>query len=184
METPDAQLVSESILENTGSFETLVERYTQPIYNFAYRLTGNVQTAEDITQETFVKVWKNLAKYDSKQSFRAWIFTIARNSTTDYLRKKKAIPFSNLSNNDETPFEENISDTEILPSETVLKLEDTARLQKLLDRLPQDYQTVLLLYYQEDMTFDEIGKVLKKPLNTVKSWHRRALLKLREMTEE
>jgi len=183
MEIPDSQLVSESILENTDSFEALVERYTQPIYNFAYRLTGNTQTAEDITQETFVKVWKSLKKYDPKQSFRAWIFTIARNSTTDYLRKRKSIPFSNLSNNDDLPFEENISDTDLLPSEAAVKIEDAQHLEKLLEKLPQDYQTVLLLYYQEDMTFDEIGKVLKKPLNTVKSWHRRALLKLRELSK-
>ena len=181
MDKDDAQLVSESISEKSESFEELVHRYTQPIYNFAYRLTGNVQSAEDITQETFVKVWKNLKKYDPSQSFRAWIFTIARNTSTDLMRKKKSIPFSNLSNDENGAFEDTISDSELLPNELISKMENAKVLEKLLSSLPPDYQTVLLLYYQEGLTFDEIGEVLHKPLNTVKSWHRRALLKLREM---
>lgn len=180
MEKTDVQLVSEIILDTQGSFEELVARYTKPIYNFTFRLTGNVQTAEDLVQETFIKVWKNLDKYDPKQSFRGWIFTIARNTTTDYLRKKKTVPFSVLSKEDDLPFEETLSDTTNLPNETLARLEDTESLEKILGTLPIDYQMVLLLHYQEGLTFEEIGDVVDKPPNTVKSWHRRALLALRE----
>lgn len=181
MEENDAQLVSESILGKQGSFEAIVQKYTTPIYNFAFRLTGNIQTAEDVTQETFIKVWKNLKKYHPEQSFRSWIFTIARNTTTDSLRKKKSIPFSNLTGDDDKSFEETISDDAILPDELVASIDDAKILEEFLDQLSPDYRTVMILHYQENMTFDEIGKILDKPLNTVKSHHRRALEKLREI---
>ena len=195
MEKSDAQLVAESILETQGSFDELVHRYTKPVYNFTYRLCGNSQTAEDCTQEPFIKVWKNLDKYDSGQNFRAWIFTIARNTVTDSLRKKFTIPFSNLSfkggmgagsssGHDGThapAIEESFADTEPVPEELIAKLEDAELLTKLLETLSPDYKAVLLLHYQEELTFDEIGKVLGKPLNTVKSWHRRALEELRKL---
>jgi RNA polymerase sigma-70 factor (ECF subfamily) len=86
-----------------------------------------------------------------------------------------------LDNEDGEPFSENILDSAILPDEAIEKIEDNKLLKDLLSDLPLSYQAVLVLYYQEDMTFDEIGKVLGKPLNTVKSHHRRALQQLRKM---
>jgi RNA polymerase sigma-70 factor (ECF subfamily) len=180
MDKTDVQLVQEIILDTQGSFEELVTRYTKPLYNFTFRLTHDPQTAEDLAQETFLKVWKSLEKYDQNQNFRGWIFTIARNTTTDYLRKKKSIPFSVLSKDDDYLFEDHVSDTAPLPDETISALEDTESLEKILATLPIDYQIVLLLHYQEGLTFEEIGDVVDKPPNTVKSWHRRALIALRE----
>lgn len=179
MKKSDAQLVSESILEEQGSFDELISRYTNPIYSFTYRLTGNTQAAEDCTQETFIKVWKKLKTYNSSMNFRAWIFTIARNTTTDFLRKRRAIPFSNLSS-ETFSFEEILEDNEDLPEEALGRIEDSTVVERLLAELPTDPQTVLLLHYRENMTFEEIGSIMKKPMNTVKSLHRRALQKLRE----
>jgi RNA polymerase sigma factor (sigma-70 family) len=181
MEQNDAQLVSESILGKQGSFELLVSKYTTPIYNFVFRLTGNTQTAEDLTQETFVKIWKSLKRYDQKQVFRSWAFTIARNTVTDYMRKKKTVPFSMLSGDDEHSFEETLADETDLPDELITKIDDAETLTEFLDQLSPDHKTVMILHYQENMTFDEIGKIVNKPLNTVKSHHRRALEKLREL---
>ena len=181
MEVKDEELVSNTILEVEGAFDELVHRYTTPIYNFAYRLTGNIEYAEDITQETFIKVWKNIKKYKSEYAFKSWIFTIARNTTTDFLRKKKSILFSNLDTPEGSSFESNIKDEEILPLESLMKLEDTEYLNNTLKKLPTDYQSVLLFHYQNDLTFEEISKIMNRPLNTVKSWHRRALIKLREI---
>jgi RNA polymerase sigma-70 factor (ECF subfamily) len=178
-----SQHVSDNELAKAGSFDDLVHRYTGPVYNFVFRLTGNRQVAEDLTQETFIKVWKNLAKYDTSHNFRAWLFTIARNTCTDYLRKKKSIPFSTLSPDADLPFEETLADSEPLPEKTLEKIEDSELLEQFLAELPPDYRIVLVLHYQEEMTFDEIGNVLGKPLNTVKSHHRRALEMLRKLAE-
>jgi RNA polymerase sigma-70 factor (ECF subfamily) len=88
--------------------------------------------------------------------------------------------FSDLSN-DEDSFTQDIRDEVILPSEAMEKMQDKEFLNSLIDELPENYKQVLTLYYQEEMTFAEIGETLEKPLNTVKSWHRRALIKLREL---
>ena len=130
----------------------------------------------------FKKQWKNIKKFDvTRAHFKTWLFTIARNTVTDYLRKKKMTVFSDL-DTEESNFSDMVIDEEPLPSVVIEKLEDAQLLNTLLSKLPSVYQAVLTLYYQEDMTFKEIGDVLGKPLNTVKSHHRRALAQLRAMT--
>lgn len=167
------------------AFKLLVDRYASAIYNFAARLT-NKNEARDITQETFIKAWKNIKKFDeTKASFKTWIFIIAKNTATDFLRKKKNVLFSDLEKNfieEETDsFAENIPDENLLPEEALQKLQDFETLNAVLSKIPLNYKTVLILHYQEEMTFDEIGKILDKSLNTVKSWHRRAIILLRKM---
>ncbi len=168
------------------AFKFLIDKYTSPLYNFVTRLT-NQNNAPDIVQEIFIKVWKNINGFDSKKaSFKTWIFTIAKNTTTDFLRKKKSILFSDLEKNTEekeTTFSESIPDENLLPDEALQKLQDSVLLNKILDKISINYKTILILHYEEDMTFDEIGKILNKPLNTVKSQHRRAILELRAIME-
>ena len=167
----------------------LIERYASPLFNFVARLT-NRNDAGDIVQEVFIKAWKNIKKFDSqKASFKTWIFIIARNTTTDFLRKsgfasggKKSVLFSDINEDeDENSFEENIKAEDLLPDEALQKLEDIETLNKTLEKLRPDYREVLVLYYQEEMTFEEIGEILSKPTNTVKSQHRRAIIELREL---
>jgi RNA polymerase sigma-70 factor (ECF subfamily) len=166
------------------AFKLLIDRYSSPLYNFIARL-ANRNDARDIVQETFIKTWKNLKKFDpGKASFKTWIFTIAKNSTTDFLRKKRSVLFSDLDKNndkDTTSFAENIPTEDLLPDKVLQKLEDSQFLNATLERLRPDYREVLVLHYQEEMTFEEIGKVLDKSLNTVKSQHRRAIIELREI---
>ena len=157
----------------------LINRYASPIFNFVARLT-NRSDAPDIAQVIFIKAWKNIRKFDpQKASFKTWIFIIARNSVTDFWRKKKNILFTEI----EESFSENIPDENLLPDEVLQKLEDTEILNQTLEKLRPDYREVLVLYYQEEMTFEEIGEVLNKSINTVKSWHRRAILELRKIME-
>jgi RNA polymerase sigma-70 factor, ECF subfamily len=180
MEENDEYLIGEYLEGNQETLKLLIDRYTPSIYNFVARFVG-ADNSPDIVQDVFVKVWKNIKKFDAKRaSFKTWIFKITRNTVTDYLRKKKNLPFSSLDTEEES-FEAGIKDEEILPDAALLKLEDKELLNKLLNEIPVYYREVLILYYQEDMTFSEIGTLLDKPLNTVKSYHRRALIKLREM---
>lgn len=169
----DHILIQQFLNGDQNSLKVLIDKYTSSIYNFSSRLAG-VSSAPDITQEVFIKVWKNLKNYNSdKSQFKTWLFTIARNTATDFLRKKKPISFSNL--NEEELIPENIEDDSILQDEVFQNLEDKEMLIRMLDELREDYKTILTLHYQEDMTFKEIGEVLGKPLNTVKSYHQRAL---------
>ena len=88
---------------------------------------GSQAEAEDITQETFLRAWRNIKKFDRQKSFKTWIFTIAKNTTTDFLRKKKSLLFTDLEKNfdeDADSFAENIPTEDLLPSEALQKLQD------------------------------------------------------------
>jgi RNA polymerase sigma-70 factor (ECF subfamily) len=173
------------------ALKILINRYTSSLYNFTARLT-NRNDATDIVQEAFIKAWKNIHRFDPlKASFKTWIFTITKNTTTDFLRKKRSLLFSDMparssggeKNDDENinSFAESIPAEELLPDLALQKLEDSEFLNKTLGKLRPDYQEVLVLHYQEEMTFEEIGKILNKPLNTIKSQHRRAILELKKI---
>src|ERR1035437_2125283 len=166
------------------AFKILINKYTPILYNFTARLS-NKNDAIDIVQETFIKIWKNIKNFDStKASFKTWIFTIARNSTTDFLRKKRSLLFSDMEKDGDeniTSFAENIPAEDLLPDLALQKLQDAEFLNEVLEKLRLDYREVLILHYQEEMTFEEIGGILNRPLNTVKSQHRRAIIELRKI---
>ncbi len=155
------------------------------LYGFFVRI-GVGDDAPDVVQETFLKAWKNLKKFKpSKASFKTWLFTIGRNTATDFLRKKKPALFSDLEKYDESddPYSDKIEDQSLLPDKLLEILEENNELNNHIQTLSLDYRTVLTLYYEDDLNIAEIGKVLKKPLNTVKSQHRRALIALRKKLE-
>ena len=182
----DEEIIESFKSGNQAIFKELVERYTSSIYNFTARLVGKIN-ADDMVQEVFIKTWKHLKNFDSKKaSFKTWIFTIAKNTATDFLRKKKSLNFSDLENqnDNELSFMESIPDNELLLSESIQKLDDKELLNNILNKLRVSYKEVLVLHYQEEMTFDEIGKILNKPLNTVKSEHRRAIIELRKIIDK
>ena len=185
-ENTDEEIISRYTSGDQGAFKELVDRYTTPLFNFSARLT-NKNNAPDIVQEVFIKAWKNLAKFDAqKASFKTWLFTIAKNTTTDFLRKKRSFLFSDIGkvgDEDIDSFAENIPDEKALPDEVIQKLHDDKDLDEKLNRLSTNYREILVLHYQEEMTFQEISKILNKPLNTVKSQHRRAIIELRKMVD-
>lgn len=114
----DEQLISDYLEGDEKTIELLISRYLKPIYNFVYHFIGGQPEAEDITQETFVKVWRNLKKFKPEKSFKTWLYTIARNTAIDFLKKKKHFNFSDLNTREESANIENmLIDPEPLPSE-------------------------------------------------------------------
>ena len=184
MEETDRELITRHRAGDETALPELINRYLKPIYRFIFRRIGKTTDSEDLTQETFLKIWKNLRKYRAEESFRAWAFTIARHTAIDWLRKKKSLTFSELADTEtenEITFSENLRDPDPLPDELSAKAGDNKFLNDVIDKLPSIYQEVLTLRYEEDLTFDEISRVLDKPLDTIKSQHRRALITLRKM---
>ena len=140
------------------SLEVLILTYLKPIYSFVYRYVGNGQDAEDITQEVFVKFWRNLKKFDQEKSFKTWIFSIAKNASLDYLKKKKAVPFSEF---DTEEGGNRLTDTLADPSPLPLELLEKAGMAKLLnaamEKLSPQYRMVLFLRYNDHFNFREIA---------------------------
>lgn len=181
MKQSDQELIADYLEGNDRALLILVERYLKPVYRFVFYLTGSAQDAEDITQDAFIKTWSNLSKFRTTESFKTWLFAIARNCAIDWMRKKKTFVFSDFERAEgDNPLIENLADPKPLPEEMITHRETKEMLERILDTLPLFYREVLLLRYIEHLSFDEIGKVLKKPLDTVKSQHRRALIMLRQ----
>ncbi len=181
MEKTDQELISEYLEGNGTAIEVLVDKYLPSIYRFTWRQTGNKEEANDITQEVFVKVWKNLKRYDPKQSFKTWIMTIARNTSIDWLRKKRALAFSDLDNKyTEEAFEDTLVDNELLPDQVYEQAEAKGTVDELLKGLTEVQRSTVTLRINEHLPFEEISAIMGKPLNTVKSYYRRALLSMRK----
>ncbi len=182
----DDELILEYRTGSEEAFKILIERYTTPLYGFAYRMTNKSDLSEDIVAETCVKVWKTISRYKTgNNTFKSWIFTITRNTTIDNLRKKKMPVVSDFDTTDGHNYlMETVGDADTLPSTLIEKAEQKHLLNSALASLSVEDREILTLHNLEEMTFEAIGEVIKKPLNTVKSKYRRALAKLRIYLEK
>jgi len=182
----DAQLVAAFIKGDGDAFAALVDRHMPMVYKFTYRYVGNADAANDIVQDVFIKVWKNIKKFDRTKNFKTWLLTIAKNTALDALKKKKAVLFSKIEEGDAdldtflAPFVE----TPDLPDEVLQRKETKADLEHVLAELSPSYRSVLLLRYTEHLKFREIADALQEPIDTIKSKHRRALIQLRKLLAE
>ena len=178
----DQQLIMNYLAGDEKSLEILIHSYLKPIYNFVYRYVSSEQEAEDITQEVFVRAWRNLKKFDQKKKFKTWIFSIAKNASIDSLKKKKAIPFSEFENEKgKNILIEQLASLAPLPD----KLFEQASIGKIvntaMNHLTPKYRMVLFLRYNDHFTFREIAEALREPLDTIKSRHRRSIILLKKL---
>ena len=182
MEQTDQQLISDFLAGDDESFEILTKRHLKPVYNFLYRLTrGDGPLTDDLTQETFFKVWKNIKKFDKEKSFKTWLFAIAKNSARDFWKKKKTLPFSLFENSEGYNKLEEVAENSALPDEVLERVESAKELEDKLKLLSKKHETILLLRYKDDLSLSEIAQTLSLPYNTIKSQHQRALLALKEV---
>ena len=183
MEITDSQLILESLEGKEASFADIVSRHLGGVYQFAYRYVRNAADAEDIAQETFVRAWKNLKKFDTSKNLKTWLFTIAKNASLDLLKKKKPLAFSKITETESelesflAPYIASGEVPEVAVDQKFLKTDIDAALAK----LPPAYRAVLALRYNEHLKFREIAATLGEPIDTVKSKHRRGIMMLRDI---
>lgn len=159
----------------------LIDTYTKPIYNFVYRTIQHDTETIDVTQDIFVKMWKHLDKYNPQYSFKTWLFTIAHHTCIDYLRTRKNIPLSYFDTDDgRNPITDTLTDESTDSDIEAMKNEQTTQIKIAIQKLPLIYQSVISLRHTNDFTFEEISRVLNKPVDTIKSQYRRAIHMMRQ----
>ena len=180
----DSELITAYRQGDVAALDFLIQRFLPRIYGFQFRMLRDSALAEDLTQETFLKVWKSLGRFDASKSFKTWVFAIAKNVAIDYLRKKQPLvsfPFE-MGEEDQLPPEEREAYAD--PQPLAPHLLEQADLRQEIDQamalLPPKTRTIVLLHDIDDLTFAEIAEMSGEPLNTVKSRYRRAILFLRE----
>lgn len=180
----DKKLVKSYLSGDKVALEVLVNRYIKLVYSVSYQYLGDRAQAEDIAQETFVKVWKNIKRFDVSKSFKTWVLTIAKNTALDQLRKKKEIVFSEFENeNGDNMILESLADKNPLVSESIYVADKAKALKSTVKKILPVYQKVLSLRYEQGFNFREIAEMLGESINTVKSRNRRALAILRGMIQ-
>ena len=156
---------------NQEAFTQLVESYQRPVYNLCYRMLGDPDEAEDASQETFLRVYKNIKHYDAKRPFTTWLLSIAAHHCIDQLRKRRMVVISM----DTTPY---LDPPDGLPGPeaSYYLMEDQKRVQALIKTLnPQD-RAAVIMYYWYDFSYEEIAQSLSLTPSAVKSRLHRARL--------
>jgi len=186
METEDDALIRALTGRDRRLLDLLIEQYQHRLYRYLLCLLRNRETAADIFQETWLRVLERGHQYKPRFRFEAWLFTIARNLVLDLLRRRKTI----LNIEDLTDSEDNLAMSDLAandgpsPLDSLANLEEGERVTDALSRLPALIREALLLRYQEDLTLEEIARVVAAPLPTVKSRIYRGLEALRSQLEK
>lgn len=188
-ELTDEELAQETRQGSHVAFAELIERHSARVYKVAFMITGSSHEAEDVVQETFLKAFKHIDRFDHhKASFRTWLLTIARNQSINLYNvlKRQAARILSESYDEETaapqdnsPLAPGSSDAE----STLSVRQELRRVEKAMKRLPERQRTALLLKAQEELSYDEIAKIMKTSASSVESLIFRARQKLLVLTE-
>jgi RNA polymerase sigma-70 factor, ECF subfamily len=161
------------------AFDALLGRHQNRLFRYLLRLTGNSAAAEDLFQQTWLKVITRIHRYDEGRPFKPWLFAIARNLAIDHLRRVVPESLDEPSSTGESRMASLRAED---PGHLARLLESERRslLERRLSELPVVYREALTLRFEEEMTFEEMAELLSTPLSTVKSRVQRALAFLRE----
>lgn len=169
MQDNESQWLTKAQAGDSQAFAHLVEKYQRPVYNLCYRMLNNAEDAEDAAQETFLRAYKSLKRYDQNRPFATWLLSIAAHYCIDRIRKQrmKIISMEDLPHiqiHDDTPGPESI----------MSRSDEQDKVRKLLDSLSPTDRAAVVMYYWYDFSYDEIASSLSLSLSAVKSRLHRA----------
>jgi RNA polymerase sigma-70 factor (ECF subfamily) len=180
MEPTDVMAVERAQAGDAEAFRVLVERHSRPLFRLAYRMTGNVQDAEDVVQESFLRAYRQLARFDNRSSFGTWLHRIAVNYSLDLVRARKR------RNEQEPPFGEGQADAvEAVPARdpgpdrVAMSGQISARVAAAMNSLSENEGTAFVLRHFEGMCIQEISQALRVAPGAAKHSVFRAVEKLR-----
>jgi len=182
--TEDRYIIQEYLNGRTDAIGVLFEEYKMPLYKFCYHLTINRHEADDLFQETWVRVVQNIASFDINKKFDTWLFTIAINLYKDRYRKaKRWLKKIKMYFSDETKVEEieGILNTNKPIEEQIEERQQREFMYKCINEMQDIYRIPVILFYFKEMSYDQIAEILNIPIGTVKSRLNSARTKLRTM---
>lgn len=181
----DEILIGDVKKGNVDSYEELVGRYQDRIVQYTYRMLGDRELAEDITQETFLRVYTKAYTFKDGSVFSTWLYRIATNLSINQLRRRKIVTFLHI----DKPYTTDKGDQiqmefpgkEPGPDDLLLRSELNDRIQETINALPAKFRTVLVMRDIQGMTYEEMASVLDKPEGTIKSRVNRARNRFKEL---
>ena len=170
----DAALIARCQKADVAAFNEIVGRYKGKIYSYVYRMTGNAEDAEDLTQEVFVKMYTSIHGFRAEASLSTWLFRIAGNLCVDSFRRKKVRPNAlsldaPINEGDSEGAGREIPDGALAPETLLGRKELSAHIQAAIAKLPPKLRSAIVLHDVEGLAYEEIAEVEKVPLGTVKS---------------
>ncbi|HEY3328666.1 MAG TPA: sigma-70 family RNA polymerase sigma factor [Capsulimonadaceae bacterium] len=180
---PDRLLIGRCQRGDVEAFNLLIQRYERVVYNFAFRLSGNYDDANDIAQDAFVRAYNAIGSFRGDAQFSTWIFRITTNVYLDEKKKRKAHPQSSLDEyieTEESSMGRQVEDPSPTPEEIVTDNERSQFITKAIQSLPEFQRTMVVLYHVEHKSYEEIADIMELPIGTVKSRLNRARLALKE----
>jgi len=182
----DQQVVVYAQQGREDAYRELISRYERPVFSLIFRMVRDKETAEDLAQETFIKVLNNIDRYLPEFKFSSWLFKIANNITIDFLRKRQIDTIS-IEGAPDAVTEESKRATAIAlasggesPLQELESKELGEQIERAIGKLRPEYRACILLRHVEDYSYDEIAEIVKLPLGTVKTYIHRARAELRE----
>lgn len=180
----DEELIQRFQAGEEEAFEEIVKRYANRLMNFAYRFVLDREEAEDIVQETFLKVYQNRHAYREIAKFSTWIYTITGNLAKTILRKRRSRKLSYFSHLAPEEKELDFPDKDAIPSKSMEQEVEARLIQRAIVKLPEHFRTVIILRDIQELSYEEISSIIEAPLGTVKSRINRARLRLQEELEQ
>jgi RNA polymerase sigma-70 factor (ECF subfamily) len=180
--TPDEILMAAYQAGSETAFDQLFERWTGRVYGFLVRRVGDGALAEDLHQETFLRLHRSRRLYDARRPFRAWLFGIAHNLVTDALRSRRRSPGASSLDETEALRGRDVA-ADDSPEVRVAAWESVRTLERALGALPSDEATTLVLARVEGLSYEEIGTILGRSPTATKQLAYRALKHLRAMVD-
>ena len=176
-EVLEKELIKKCRHNNEAAFGELMQRYRKQLFSYLFRICGNRMAAEDIFQDTLIKVWKGLRSYNEQNKFSSWLFSIAHNAAMDYLRNSSIRKSSSLEESYELPDDNN-------PHKNFEEKESYQMIMDAVNELPDKQKNVFLLRQHGGMSFKEIATEMDQPLNTVLGHMHYAVSKIRKKLSE
>lgn len=176
----------EKTLKDPEAFAGVMEKYEAKLLRYIRRLSGfSIPLAEDVLQDVFLKIYRNLNDYDANFSFSGWAYRIARNETINAFKKEKKHQFIPLENEDEEASNliETLKSDLDLPEE-FFRQDRQQKVQQIIHRLSPQYREILILRYLEDLDYKEMSLILKKPMGTVATLINRAKAQFKQLADK